>query len=501
VISPKDLGLPPKFAHWRLGQEQVITNMAYPKRRYSVHVVPMGGGKSVCYMAAATLNRGRTLILTSTKGLQDQLGQDFKGKVAIVKGQSAYKCKLSGNQYWCNTGSCHWGYECPHRIAGDCYYRQAIAEANRSRIVVTNYSFWMANVPEVLGPFELLVMDEAHDAVEHLMGTLSIEIRKDEVTGMLDWPEPGSQQGRYYEWAKVLKGIVDDRVKKGKRESRGKYKVLALQQKLQLMDKVWISNWVVEHKGKSIAWDVIWPASLAQSYLFRGVNKVILTSATVTEADAYMLGLKPGEVEYTEYPSTFPVANRRVYIVPTVRMDRFITDAGMNAWATKIDNIIRTRFGYKGIIHTASYDRAARICNFSHYKDFMVSHKGHNTIEVVNRFKQADPPNILVSPSVSTGYDFPDDDARWQIIGKVPFPDSRPLVMKARQKVNPDYGCHIAIKQLIQASGRLVRSGSDWGDTFILDNHIVWVMSRYRKMFPKWWLESVLTVNVVPQSR
>jgi Rad3-related DNA helicase len=424
MISPKDLGLPARFSRWRIGQEKVITNMLYSHRRYGVHVVPMGGGKSVCYMAAALLTRGRTLILTSTKGLQDQLSREFGSIVSIVKGQSA-----------CNTGSCHWGYECSFKRSGECEYRVAIEAANRSRIVVTNYSFWMANAPEVLGAFDLLVMDEAHDAAEHLMGALSMEIRKDEVIGVADWPSAGLPQRDYYEWARVVKGRADDIIKKGKKQARGKYRVLFLQQKLALLTKIWTSNWVVEHKGTSISWDIIWPASLAQSYLFRNVKKVVMTSATVTKADAVMMGIKPDEMEYTEYPSTFPVANRRVYIIPTVRMDRFITEAGMNAWAN-----INTRLGWKGIIHTASYDRASRICNFSRFKDFMVTHKTASAAGVIDKFKHADPPNILVSPSVSTGYDFPNDEARWQIIGKVPFPDGRPLVMKARSTVNPDYG-------------------------------------------------------------
>lgn len=501
MISPQEIGLPPKFASWRKGQDRVITNMLYPTRRYGVHVVPMGGGKTACYMAVALISKKRTLILTSTKGLQDQLSQEFGDKIAVVKGQSAYKCKLSDNRYFCNTGSCHWGFECPYKNNG-CNYREAVRHGAQSHVVVTNYSFWMANDPDVLGEFDLLVMDEAHDAAEHLVGALSMGMRREETAALIDWVPPGSSTHTCNEWAKILRGRVDDAVKrkKGKGNPRGHYHILALQQKLQLLGMIWPDNWVVEHKGNSVSWDVIWPAPLAQAYLFRGISHVIMTSATVTKADMEMLGVEPKDYTFTEYPSTFPVANRPIYFIPTVRMDRFITNAGMNAWATRIDNIIAGRFSYKGIIHTVSYERANRICNFSTYKDFMMSHTGKTTAETIARFKEAEPPCVLVSPSMVTGYDFPDDEARYQIIGKVPFPDSRPLVMKARQKVNPDYGCYIAIKQMIQASGRITRSPTDWGQSFVIDSHFAWVVSKYKDVLPKWWKESIITTNVIPKS-
>ena len=38
---------------------------------------------------------------------------------------------------------------------------------------------------------------------------------------------------------------------------------------------------------------------------------------------------------------------------------------------------------------------------------------------------------VLVSPSVSTGYDFPGRECEWQFICKVPFPDGRAKIQQA----------------------------------------------------------------------
>lgn len=501
MLTPAQLGLPDKFDKWRMGQESVVKNMCYPRQKYHVSVVPTGGGKSVCYMTAAVLNQGRTLILTSTKGLQDQLSSEFGDHVAVVKGKSAYKCRASGDQYWCHTGTCRWGYDCPYKRSG-CRYWDAVRAANRAKIVVANYSFWMNNSPDVIGTFSLLVCDEAHDAAEQLLGALSMEIRQDEIVGIIPWVESSGKQSDYYEWAKVLKGRVDDLVKKGKGSERGKLRHLNLQTKLQLLEQIWVGNWVVEHKGKEVSFDAIWPAPLAQGYLFRGIPRIIMTSAFVTRADLKMLGVEDDESEYLEYPSPIPVNSRLVTFIPTARMDRRVTTAGMTAWANRIDGIAGSRLGYKGIIHTISYDRAVRIKGFSKFKDFMLSNtKGVSTTEMVELFKVLDPPQILVSPSIVTGYDFPYEDARWQIIGKIPFPDSRPLVMEARKKVNPDYGCYIALKQMVQASGRITRAPDDWGETFIIDDHFKWVVGKYRALLPKYFLNAVRTSITIPQAR
>lgn len=135
-----------------------------------------------------------------------------------------------------------------------------------------------------------------------------------------------------------------------------------------------------------------------------------------------------------------------------------------------------------------------------YYKDFMITNgSGDTTADTVEFFKGSNPPAILVSPSVVTGYDFPGEEAEWQVIGKIPFADSRSLIMKARQRRNADYGCYLALKQMVQASGRIVRTPEDVGETFVIDDHFKWVVSKYRGVIPKWWLEAVQTRQTIPE--
>ena len=104
----------------------------------------------------------------------------------------------------------------------------------------------------------------------------------------------------------------------------------------------------------------------------------------------------------------------------------------------------------------------------------------------------------MVSPSVSTGFDFPGDLCRYQIVGKIPFPDTRSLVLKARQEVDRDFFAYVAAQHLVQMAGRGMRSADDWCETIVIDDNWTWFKAKYKELFPKWFLMGVRRQDGVP---
>lgn len=496
--TPAELGLPSKFSSWRPGQDRILQQVLDSRNQsVTVQVVPTGGGKSLCYMTAAVLLPGRTLILTSTKGLQDQLSSEFGDYISVVKGQAAYRCRVSG--YPCSHGPCHWGYRCPIKDNG-CEYYDSIRRANASSIVVANYSFWFANDPEALGRFDMLVCDEAHDSVEQLLGSLSVSIRRDDVARMSQFPAPGKGMNYYLAWGHILAQRVEDRIsdrkKRGATEDPEAVRLLTLKYKIERLKRVRHDNWIAEHKGNAIEFEPIWPGKLSESFLTRGIPRILFTSATVTRKTMDLLGITG--YTYTEYPSYFPVNNRPIYYIPTVRMDHKAGPAEISAWLARIEQICAARPDTKGIIHAVSYDRCKRIYHTSSHKSRMMTHDSDTTHLIVERFKESTEPKILVSPSVVTGFDFPYDTCRWQIISKIPFPDGRSEVMKARTKIDPDYGSYLAVQSLVQACGRGMRAPDDNCEVFVIDNHWEWFSSKYKGLFQNWFLQACKRVTIIP---
>ena len=96
-IEPCDLGLPPKFAAWRPGQFQAIEQAVNTDKRVTAMNLPTGCGKSVCGVAVSIFNGGRTVILTSTKGLEDQYDEFSPCGLVDFRGRQNYECPHYGS--------------------------------------------------------------------------------------------------------------------------------------------------------------------------------------------------------------------------------------------------------------------------------------------------------------------------------------------------------------------------------------------------------------------
>ena len=504
--QPKDLGLPNKFSSWRHGQTRAIMDIVDSRVRFLTQIQPTGSGKSLCYITAAMLKGGRTLVLTSLKGLQRQLYDDFGESpgLSVVVGKSSHVCPNTG--YSAEYAPCSLGRYCHKKKSGGCSYYDAIEEAKLAQIVVTNYSFWHSNKHDTLGYFDTLVCDEAHNAVNHLVDSLAITITRKSITSIgLHWPESGDN---HWKWVRDTQQAVDqmikDKIEELQSSVRGitgdRFKHLYhLNQRLKSLVPQQPDQWVVEWFSDHITFDPLWPPEFAEELLFRDINRVVLTSATMGASTLSMLGVPTVGSMTTEYPSYFPVARRPIYYIPTTRVDYRITNLGYGLWCSRIDQIVSKRLDRKGIIHTVSYDRCSRVMRVSEHSQYFYTHKSRNLLQSLKEFRAAGTPAVLCSPSVVTGWDFPYEQCEYQIIGKIPFPDARRKVDKARKEKDPEYSCCMAMQNLVQTCGRGMRYPDDQCENMIIDDHFVWFVGKYRKFAPKWWLDAVQTVRTIPE--
>jgi Rad3-related DNA helicase len=402
-----------------------------------------------------------------------------------------------------------------------------------AKLVVTNYAYWLTMNrfnPGGLKHASLLVLDEAHHAETHLAHVYSFNIRPKEVDRLLGMRMPTA--GSAGKWADDAYHEID-RLYEAEKDHLHTHGVgdKDLLQKLKTMkDKVGTlrrhindPDWLIEF-GDGIRFCPVWPKQYASKTLFKNASKVLMTSATVRPKTVEMLGLTPvmgkgdqmskaeilmarvdakgemqGDCVFSDYPSIFDSDRRLVIHIPTVRINKDTKEDGYRKWINRIDQIIAPRLHQKGIIHTVSYDRRNYILEHSEYAEYMITHTTESVMSAVGRFKKAAPPAILVSPSVTTGFDFPHDQARWMIIGKIPFPDTRDRLTKARMERDPEYGAYIAMQSLVQASGRGTRAPNDSCVSFLIDDSAFWFMKRYARFAPRWFMDGYRTRDLIPQ--
>ena len=486
-LSPRDLGLP--FDTYREGQGELALDVAADGKRFSLVSAPTGAGKSLIYASVAKLLGVRTLVLTGTKGLQEQLIQDFGAAgMTLLMGHLNYPCagdrsRFSGNGMgprgllkpvsgMPSEGVCR-GQVDALTGARDCDYIQAVREARASDLVVTNYAYWLmrerTDEPNLLGEFELLILDEAHTADGWLSKTCvwrETDARAEELEVTL--PREASEKV-WVNWARANSG----------RFPRLKEVVRASEMGVE---------WVVTREPGKVELVPAWGRPWAEQCLFRGVDRVVLTSATLSQDTGKYLGVPEGESTYYEAGSPFSYKRRPLIYMKGPRVQYKMEEGERRQWMNKVDAVIdeRVKLGRKGIVHTVSYARAQEVYDRSRHKGIMIRHGAGGVKAAVRRFKKSRGPVILVSPSVTEGYDFPDDECRWQVIVKVPFIKVKgEPVVQARQRSDKEFGNYLAAQAVVQMAGRAVRGPADWAETIIVDGHWAWFRKTVR--WPGWF--------------
>lgn len=503
VIQPIDLGAPRKFVRWRDEQAVTFARLVNSTKRVDGTAPPTGVGKSLIAWAYARLTGMNTVILTSTRGLQDQYSQDFEQGLVDVRGMGNYPCRalMPGPNYHmpyyprCDVGPCLDGEKCVWSAAG-CKYFDRVKEGQQAQIVLTNYAMWLAHDADYLGQRNLVICDEAHELPALVTRAAGVRFTAREIN-----LAPESEHWKLEDWASWAKDRIpesEELLRSSRLSPKERRDVRKLKERFERLATADLGDWGISWSDKVVELEPISPAPYAESTLFRGADKVVLMSATLRPYHLQELGLGLQDYQFHETGSPFPPESRPITWVKTVRMTEKTSQVNREFWANRIDQIIAQRLDRRGIIHTVSYGRARELQRMSRYRDLMVLHDPANARETIERFKRGPVPAILVSPSIHTGYDFPFDAAEYQIISKVPFPNTSTGLAKARKEADELWLARTTAATLVQMAGRVVRAEGDQGETLITDDSVVWLYSHYRPFFPSWFRQAWRATDAPP---
>lgn len=517
ALSPAELNFPLKFQTWRPNQSDAICRVIDSERRFIGLSLPTGDGKSGVYVAAASVMSARTVILTSTKQLQTQLLEDFAGLgLTDIRGRANYPCRIAPDVN-CETGKyahCSATRELP--LFGDplCPYKLAYKRALEADLIVTNYSYWalINKYGEGLGPVDMLVLDEAHNAPDEVCGVMTVTIHPADVLRRLrtDWPSDPDNTDSWRRWAAGLKPRAQTLLDECALEIRTEGASNRLTREMgHLQNLVRSLGVIAEIRGEWIAESSasgtytlapVWPSDHAEDTIFLGIPKVVLASATILPKTGQVLGIPDTEMEFYEYPSSFPARRSPVYYIPTVKVNHHWSDSDVETWISRIDEIISRRLDRRGVIHSVSYDRRDLILARSRYARHMLTHSpgSEAAMEQLRRFRNTPPPVILLSPSITTGVDLPFEACEYQIICKVPFPDTRSKIVQARvgrlaprgspeRAAGREFEIYSTVQTLVQETGRGMRAATDQCENFVIDSQIDWIERWHKKLIPLWW--------------
>lgn len=532
-IEPAELGL--HFPTFRDVQREAVEMAVYGEERFQGLCIPPGGGKSGIALAIPQLTGWRTLIYTATRGLEDQYmrtGREFE--IANVRGKQNYGCYEFEKSrpdlgVMCDDGS---RMGCSMVRGNGCQYEETRNFARRSQVVLTNYAFGLTvhskgqglMLPADKGgrPFDCLILDEAHLApniVRSFLGVLITEkecrelvgaepVRGEDLVSWIGWAnEHLNQVAAEYQ---VRKAELSVRTKKAVRRDVDIVKRLEnLVEKLGRLATAEDGEWICEFRegqryGRQWDFKIVSPGRFTERFLYMGIPRVILTSATLRKKTMYIMGIGDRESRFYEWPKIFPANRCPVYFIPARSKDgkgisivRNSTEDNKRRWINLIDNLIEQRMDRKGLIITTSYAYQKELMEKSRWSKYMIGNTAdpdsESAIELFERFCKSNPPNVLCSPSFGTGWDFKYDRGEYLIVSKVPLkpPGSASKLIEAILKVDPEYTDYETMQDLVQWCGRIQREEDDQGEVFIVDNSWSWFRGKASKHAPMGFVNSV----------
>lgn len=540
--------LPSWLTEFRDNQWDVISRIhdAFRDRDVVVLQAPTGAGKSAIAEVSRRLLQTNGVYACTTKSLQDQYLRDFP-YARVIKGRRNYLTQAGALD--------EHGYPIPvthHVGVGDvpagesaitcddctfspdkgcnwcmsyslCPYTVARTRASSADLAVANTSYLLADfrkggdakfahrglttVDEADGIEDVILSTIEVDVTPHRQRQLSIQppFRKTVLDSWITWVEAEAIP----KVQRRLDAMGDPSDFSEARQHREYRSVGNLLVKLyELKEGLPRGRWVYDgydstEGNRHIIFRPVFVNRYGESMLWQHTEKVLIMSATILSADMLTddIGLNR-PFTFIDVPSTFPVENRPVHIVPIANMVYKEKDRAWPKMVRGIKGVLELHPNERILVHTVSYA-------FSKYlkahlkldpspptslsrRPIITYDNSDGKERALNQYK-AHPAAVLLAPSMDRGIDLPDDYCRVQVVAKVPWPNTSDKRINQRMYVANGRAWYTAqaVRTLIQMTGRGVRGPQDHAVTYILDEQFGSNLWKSKHLFPSWWVEAV----------
>lgn len=490
-------------------QVRALTWLEQNYDNFDVFIVngPVACGKSLIvttYSAWLEKNlMGRSSVLTPTRMLQDQYGGEFPW-MALLKGLDNYQCNVKPGKT-CAAYKVMNGKVCD---PAGCNFIHAYATTKASSTALLNLSIYHAckmHRPHV-------IIDEAHNAVNWLSQQFERNLWQCETKYPVGLEPKAAPVAAWL--GELLKMLIEqqaearmllnerltDQLEKDIRSVGAVKTALDLypEDMLLVKKREWYQGSVCpELKNSEQEAIVVKPLRvnrLGSIYLWpeSEVKKIVLLSATIGPEIAAKLGLEGKRVGYLELDSCIPAENRPFIYWPVADMSYKNRAKSIPVVAEAIRRIVDKHPDQNGIAH-CTYEVAKELKKLLDGDDRFLFHTKYNKDETYGKFLRAKG-KVLIASGMTEGIDLIGDRATFQIMTMVVWPSLQDDVCKWRfHNERAEYLRETALG-IQQAYGRVCRSPTDNGSTFMLDLQFTNLHNQCLQRgvkWPKWFTDAI----------
>jgi len=389
---------------------------------------------------------------------------------------------------------------CPLQTAQD------IALEEHQIPLATNFHVYYTRLPRIRR--YLMIVDEAHQLIPVLQDMRSIFFWKHKEK----YPDNWTDLERMRDW---LEDWEDAREQKYRKKGKPLPKLPAWVEILKegvlgpspqyVLEEgigVWNGGWQDIPRGEPVELPIlklkpIDIRDLDETALMlpsgRRAGKIVLMSATIGPKDIEQLGLDRRRVTYLSCSSPIPASSRPTVYQPVASASKENLVRGTEEMYQYIINELAPyHSGQKGLIH-ATYEQADLLRRQIPRSNRFLFHTKEDKLDVLAQFinSPVGDGQILVASGMYEGLDLPYDLARWQVITKIPWISLADVAVRYKADREPDWYYWETLKKLIQACGRVCRTPTDMGITYILDSTMSRLWRDGAHLAPQWWLDAV----------
>ena len=463
-------------------------------------------------------------LLCTQKMLQDQYEGDILRyaphlrSAVSLKTASEYECKQHGN---CGAGLAHKPI-CRAVKDKNCTYIRQKAAFLRASVAITNYPFFFTErvYQESFPSRKLLALDECHSLESQLFKFIELVVGPKEVEkftptlGQVPAMKGLAEFGAWLDlkFCPTLKARLDAFDPNHLTPARAKEKQEIEQQLSKALRAIEEfeadrSNWIFWQEQEPSTVGPVYTAIAKPLSAARYFNDLIRdTSHARIYLSAYpgtkgvfcrTIGLDPTRVAVLTLGAIFPKENRPIHATLLGSMSRKNQADTMPSLLRFLAKLLEVHNTEKGIWHGHSYALCELV--FAYFKTSPHSHRilfprcADERADVYEKHRNAKIPTVILSPSFTEGFDFIDENARWQVILKTPFPFLGDKQVLAKKDADPEWYAFKTVSTIIQACGRIVRTETDTGTTYIVDRDFEFLYDKWNHLFPSWWQEALVT--------
>ena len=253
-----------------------------------------------------------------------------------------------------------------------------------------------------------------------------------------------------------------------------------------ILKKVGVQKMIKNPADKHIVFNCIDEYYLLQRHFYNRFGFKVLMTATMGSPKDFMRNHGLKSAKYFKMDSHFIWEKSPIIFYPGKKLSARHLEENIDWAIEKTVDLLTTHINQRGIIHTGSYDLGERVWSKlpKEIRKRVLTYRGSEEKDKIIRKLKKNPNTVLMGPSLLEGLNLANDDSRFQIFLKVPYPHLGDRYVKAKLEDSQTWYNWKTSISVLQGVGRSIRTPSDWAVTYLLDGNFADLLKAAGDQFP-----------------